>query len=269
MKKAAIMMFHSSIEPLYYVLPLIGLVVGLFGTMLGGGGGFFFLPVLTILLKVPAQTAVITSLVATVPICLVGSLSHYRRNNIDFRLAAIFAVSGIAGAFAGAGITSLVSSAQLKVSFGIYAVLIALHLAYHTWQGEDAEATGNKAPAGTLKSAKGSFYGLFAGIITGTFGTSGTAPVLAGLFSMHIPVKMVIGTSLLIVMVNTLFATGAHFLIGRIDLTLVYFLTSGSAIGALAGPGILAKIRTDRSGNRIRYGYAAVMLALGIIMVVS
>ncbi len=86
------MIFHSPIEPVYYLLPLAGLVIGLFGSMLGGGGGFFFLPILTLLLKVPAQTAVITSLVATLPICMVGSFSHYRRNNIDFAVAAVLSL---------------------------------------------------------------------------------------------------------------------------------------------------------------------------------
>lgn len=43
------MFFHSDITPLYFILPAIGFVVGLFATMLGGGGGFFFLPVLNAL----------------------------------------------------------------------------------------------------------------------------------------------------------------------------------------------------------------------------
>ncbi|MEL7589078.1 MAG: TSUP family transporter, partial [Prolixibacteraceae bacterium] len=104
---------------------------------------------------------------------------------------------------------------------------------------------------------------------TGTFGTSGTAPVLAGLLSMQMPLKTVIGTSMLIVLANAFFAVGAHFLVGRIDLTLVGFLTAGSAIGALIGPKLLANAKTERSEGKFRYGYAAVMLALGILMIVG
>lgn len=265
------MIFHSSIEPIYFLLPLVGLIIGLFGTMLGGGGGFFFLPILTLLLKVPAQTAVITSLVATLPICIVGSFGHYRKSNIDFRIAAMFALTGIVGAFIGAGITSRISARQLKISFGVYSVLIAFNMAFSTWRKKRTDANGTKQQnnSGLIKIAKGLFFGLFAGTITGTFGTSGTAPVLAGLFSMRIPFKMVIGTSLLIVLVNTFFAVGAHFLIGKIDLTLVCFLTAGSTIGALTGPKLLAKAKTDRSENKIRYWYAAVMVALGVLMIIG
>jgi hypothetical protein len=264
------MIFHSSIEPVYYLLPLFGLVIGLFGSMFGGGGGFFFLPILTLLLKIPAQTAVITSLVATLPICIVGSLGHYRKSNIDFHMAAMFALAGIAGAFIGAGITNLVSAGLLKISFGIYCVLIALNMVFSTWRSKGTGANGEEQqPNFGLRTAKGSFYGLFAGIITGTFGTSGTAPVLAGLFSMHIPLKMVIGTSMLIVLVNTFFAVGAHFLIGKIDLTLVGFLTAGSTVGALIGPKLLASAKTDSSESKIRYWYAAVMVVLGVLMIMG
>lgn len=264
------MIAHSSIEAIYFVLPLIGFIIGLFGTMLGGGGGFFFLPVLTLLLHVPTQTAVITSLVATLPICLVGSVGHYRKKNINFKVAGLFAVVGIVGAFIGAEITSRISSEALKISFGVYSILIALNIVLSTYRKKKKEAEGQLAEQSTReKVGKSSFFGLFAGLITGTFGTSGTAPILAGLFSLNVPIKMVIGTSLIIVLVNTLFAVGAHFLVGQIDLTLVYFLTAGSAIGAFAGPKLLSKSKIDKSENNARYGYAAVMVALGVLMILG
>jgi len=122
----------SEIQNSYYILPLLGLIIGFFGAMLGGGGGFFFLPVLTLLIGVPAQTAVITSLVATLPICIVGSLSHYHNENIDFKVGLKFAFAGIIGAFVGAAITSMISADQLKISFGIYSIAIAL-----TWTSQN------------------------------------------------------------------------------------------------------------------------------------
>lgn len=263
------MIVYSDIEPVYYLLPLIGFVVGLFGTMLGGGGGFIFLPLLTILIGVPMQTAVITSLVATLPIAIVGTVGHSRKSNIDFRTGLVFALAGIAGAFVGAAITSLISPEQLRVSFGIYSVLIAAHIAYGTMRKNEPEQSmdASSIPLGIKNKAKGSFFGLFAGIITGTFGTSGTAPVIAGLFSMQIPLKLVIGTSLLVVLANTVFAIGAHFLVGQIDFTLVLFLTGGSVIGSLLGPNLLAKIKTDKSENKARYIYAAAMVIIGVLMI--
>ncbi|MCY1720861.1 sulfite exporter TauE/SafE family protein [Prolixibacteraceae bacterium Z1-6] len=265
------MIFHSSFESIYLVLPIIGFVIGLFGTMLGGGGGFFFLPVLTLIIGAPPQVAVATSLAATLPICIIGSLGHHRKGNIDLKTGGLFVTTGIIGAFLGAAITGLLTAKQLKVSFGIYAIIIALNMAYGTWKKKKAESDGKEQVAGTkfAKVTKGSIFGLSAGLIAGTFGTSGTAPVLAGLFAMRLPIKLVIGTSLLVVLVNTLFALGAHFLVGQIDLTLVWFLTAGSAIGAVVGTKMLSKANVDRSENNIRYVYALVMIAIGVLMMIN
>lgn len=265
------MIEFSEIQSSYFILPLLGLVIGLFGTILGGGGGFFFLPILTLLFGVPAQTAVITSLVATLPICIVGSFGHYRLHNINFRIAAVFALAGIVGAFIGAGITSRISADQLKISFGIYSVLIALNIIIGTWRKkrDGVNGAGQQNNSILVKIARGSFFGFFAGTITGTFGTSGTAPVLAGLFTMRMPLKLVIGTSLVVVLANTLFAVGAHLLVGKIDLTLICFLTAGSIIGALAGPKFLSKVKTGNSEIGFRYLYAIVMVVLGVLMMIA
>jgi uncharacterized membrane protein YfcA len=263
------MIYHSTIETVYYILPALGFAVGLFGTMLGGGGGFFFLPALTLIIGVPAQTAVMTSLVATLPVCIVGSTGHYRKGNINWQIGAVFSIAGIAGAFAGVAVTGIISHDALKIAFGIYSVLIALKMVFDTWKKRYNSANKNKRHhrKGISKKLKGPVYGFLAGTITGTFGTSGTAPVLAGLFSLNIPLKLVIGTSLMIVLVNTIFAIGAHALVGQIDLTLVGFLTAGSASGALLGPKILSAINTDKSENKFRYVYALVMIAIGILMI--
>ena len=265
------MIFYSDYQSIYLILPLIGFVIGLFGTMLGGGGGFFFLPLLTLVIGAPAHVAVATSLTATLPIGIVGTFGHYRSGHVDWKTGRIFIAAGIVGAFAGTALTNLMSSEQLKVAFGVYSILIALNMSFSTWKKKRLESNGDKQEAlkASEKIVRGSFFGFFAGAISGTFGTSGTAPVMAGLFSMRIPLKMVIGTSLLVVLVNSVFAAGAHFVVGQIDLTLVGFLTSGSAIGALIGTKWLKKAKVEKSENNIRYVYALVMIAIGVLMIVK
>jgi uncharacterized protein len=265
------MIFHSSFEYIYLLLPLIGFTVGFFASVLGSGGGFFFLPVLILIFNVPAHIAVATSLAASLPICIVGSLGHYRKRNIHMQLGLIFAVAGIIGAVAGAGISSLVTSRQLKVGFGIYSIMIAFQLLYNTRREKIARSKGLQLmpPVGDARLRNGSLYGFAAGIVTGTFGTSGAAPVLAGLFSMRIPLKVVAGTSLMIITVTTISALGAHFLVGTIDLTLVYFLTSGAVIGSAAGPEMLAEIKTDRAELPVRNWYAFGLAAFGLLMILS
>ncbi|MDX8339960.1 sulfite exporter TauE/SafE family protein [Draconibacterium sp. IB214405] len=264
------MIFYSSFENIYLILPIIGFVIGLFGTMLGGGGGFFFLPVLTLLLGVPAHTAVATSLAATLPIGLVGSWGHHKKGNIDVKTGSLFCVAGIVGALLGARLTNFISGSQLKLLFGIYSILIAINmLANGARKNQQKLGKSDKAENKLIRITKGSFFGLSAGAIAGTFGTSGTAPVIAGLFSMRLPVKLVVGTSLLVVLVNTVFAFGAHFLVGTIDITLIAFLTAGSVIGAFLGPRLFAKAKIGKSEKKVQYIYAAVVATIGILMIVN
>jgi uncharacterized membrane protein YfcA len=140
------MIFHSSFEYIYLWLPLIGFIIGLWGSMMGGGGGFFFIPILTVLFNVPAQISVATSLAATLPICVVGTFGHYRKGNIDVRMGLTFAFTGILGALVGAKLTSLMTAGQLKVSFGIYSILIALLMIISNWKEKRAEANGISMP---------------------------------------------------------------------------------------------------------------------------
>ena len=67
-RKEETMIFHSSFEYIYLWLPLLGFVVGFFGSFTGGGGGFVFIPLLTLLFGVEAHVAIGSSLAATLPI---------------------------------------------------------------------------------------------------------------------------------------------------------------------------------------------------------
>ncbi len=265
------MVFHSVFENSYLWLPIVGFVIGLFGSVIGGGGGFFFLPVLILGFNVPAQVAVSTSLAATLPICIGGAWEHYRKRNIDLPTGFVFAIAGIFGALLGARFTGVLNTNQLKIAFGIYSILLALVMLFNNWRKNRADARGIKIKkdSTTRKNTKRSFYGFLAGIITGTFGTSGTAPVLAGLFSVKLPVKMIAGTSLLIVFVNTVSALGAHFMIGRIDFTLVYFLTLGSIVGSVTGPRLIPGARVERAEKPVRLWFALIMIAFGLLMILT
>src|SRR5512135_3592197 len=112
-------MFSSSYDPTFLWLPVVGFAIGLLVTLFGGGGGFFYVPILTLLFRVPTQVAVTTSLVSTIPTVIVGSIEHYRKGNIDVQVGVIFGIAGLVGALAGAYASNLVSSALLQKLFGV------------------------------------------------------------------------------------------------------------------------------------------------------
>jgi uncharacterized protein len=266
------MIFHSPFQLSYLWLPLIGLLVGLVGSMVGGGGGFVFPPALILFFKVPAQIAVATSLAATLPICLLGAAGHYNNGNLDVPTGLRFGLAGIAGAVSGTLITGMLTPEQLKSTFGMYIILIALLMIFNNLRVNRKAKNNHKKKTSTRLGkmiTKGSLYGFTGGVISGTFGTSGTAPVLAGLFAIKLPLKLIAGTSLMVIFFNTVSALTGHLILGVIDLTLVWFLTTGTIIGAYAGPKITKLINLGKRETLIRRTFVFIILVFGIIMIVT
>jgi uncharacterized protein len=255
----------SDLQQGYIWLPFIGFLIGMLATTIGSGGGFFFPMILIIFFKIPAQIAVATSLAAGVPLALVGTVGHYYKGNIILRTGMLFGMAGIAGSFAGAAITRIISSDHLKIIFGIYAIALAVLIMMNT-RMQKRTPSGPYEPGANTKG-KGLAYGFAGGIISGTFGTSGAAPVLAGLFAMRLPVKLVVGTSLMVVFINTIAAFAGHFLIGDVNIVLVLLLTSGSIAGAIAGPLLLSRLHPENYEKSIRYIFSFITLILGTIII--
>lgn len=264
------MVFQSGFESAYYWLPVVGLITGFLGPLVGGGGSFIFLPVLILFLNIPVTVAVPTALAASIPVCVTGSLANFRNKIIDKRMLLVFSIAGILGAFIGVKLTGILETEQLKISFGIYSVLIGFYLFISEYQNKRSLSTGNALKEMThfRKVAKGSFFGIFAGTISGTFGTAGTAPIISGLIAVKIPIKVVAATALAVSAINTTTALGMHFLAGEINYLLVILLTSGSVIGALTGAMVLKKVKIKRSESPAKIIFALVMFLSGILIII-
>jgi len=76
-------------------------------------------PALTLLFHVPTQFAVATSLASIIPTTISGSVSHYRRGNLNIPVGIAFGTGGIIGALIGAYVSTLISAAFLEKLFGV------------------------------------------------------------------------------------------------------------------------------------------------------
>ena len=252
-------------------LPFIGAAIGLLVTVFGGGGGFFYVPILTLLFHVPTQLAAATSLAATIPTVIVGSIEHYRKGNINLQAGLIFGVAGLVGAFAGAYVSNLVSSALLQKLFGAYALVLTIPMVLTSRNrlkhlGGAAQAS---QPLTSPKIILCVFFGILSGIMAGLFGTSGTASIVAGLYILGLPVTVVVGTSVLVVLFNAVSGFAGHLIVGQFNLTLLLFLGSGSVIGGFFGPKILARINVQTLEKVYGILFILLVISFGIIMLVK
>jgi uncharacterized protein len=264
--KAMIMSF--TYDPCFLWLPLIGTAIGLLVTMFGGGGGFFYVPILTLLFHVPTQLAAATSLAATIPTVIVGSIEHYRKGNINLQIGVIFGIASLVGAFGGVYLSSLVSSDLLRKLFGIYALALVIPMVLTSKNRlKNLEHEADAPQRLTLsRIIISSFFGILSGIMAGLFGTSGTASIVAGLYILGLPVRVVVGTSVLVVLFSAVSGFAGHMIAGQFNLMLVLFLGSGSVIGGFLGPRILAKINVQTLEKVYGILFILLVIIFGSIM---
>ena len=106
----------------------IGLLAGVAAGMFGIGGGVLFVPALTILLGLGQVEAEATSLLAIVPVALVGAWRQHRYGNLDPREGIGIGVLASGGALAGVAIANAVPERALEIAFAGLLLVAAVQL---------------------------------------------------------------------------------------------------------------------------------------------
>lgn len=107
----------------------IGLAAGVMAGLLGVGGGALFVPALVIFRDLSQLDAEATSLLAIIPVALVGALRQRALGNVDARAAATLGAFGVAGAAGGAALANAVPERALELGFAALLVVVAAQLA--------------------------------------------------------------------------------------------------------------------------------------------
>jgi len=107
---------------------LIGLVAGVIAGLLGVGGGALFVPALTLGLGLSQLDAEATSLLAIIPVALVGAWRQRGHGNVDVRVGVTLGVLAVAGATGGVVVANAVPQRLLEVGFALLILGVAAQL---------------------------------------------------------------------------------------------------------------------------------------------
>jgi uncharacterized membrane protein YfcA len=110
----------------------IGLAAGIVAGLLGVGGGVLFVPGLVILLGLDQHQAEATSLLAIVPVAIVGTYTQDRYGNVRRDDALLLGVLSLAGATAGVVLANALSGAVLRDAFAVLLMIVAAQLVRRT-----------------------------------------------------------------------------------------------------------------------------------------
>jgi uncharacterized membrane protein YfcA len=107
---------------------LIGLAAGVVAGLLGVGGGALFVPALTLGLGLSQIDAEATSLLAIIPVALVGAWRQHGRGNVDVRTGLALGVLALGGAAGGVVVANAVPERALEVGFALLILFVASQL---------------------------------------------------------------------------------------------------------------------------------------------
>ena len=106
----------------------LGVAAGAAAGLFGVGGGIVFVPTLTIVLGLAQLEAEATSLLAIIPVAILGSWRQTRAGTVRWRDATTIGLASVATAVAGALIADAAPEKALRIGFAALLALTAIQL---------------------------------------------------------------------------------------------------------------------------------------------
>ncbi len=235
---------------------LLGVAVGVFGTLVGAGGGFLLVPVLLLLFPgQPAAALTATSLAVVFANSVSGSISYYRLHRGDYRSGWVMGAATVPGAVLGAVAVAYVSRRLFDPVMGAVLLGLAVFLVARPEGRRALVAAGPLSVQRRLRDSDGNRYeyrfnlGLAAaaslgvGFISSFFGIGGGilhVPLLISFFAF--PAHVATATSQFVLLIMSAVGTLTHLLRGDLSAPGVGLRTLLLAAGVIAGAPLGAQL---------------------------
>lgn len=256
---------------------LLGVSLG----ALGGGGSVLAVPVLVFVVGQTPAAATSTSLVVVAVASVVGAHRHWRRGRVRLGTGVGVGLMGIAGSFAGTGLNRRLDGDVLLLAFSGVVVVAAWRIAagcpgctrageapHLTAGGDDPDGHGTRAAPttrvrdlGAAAMAKIVAAGTAVGFLTGLFGVGGGFVVVPALvLGLRFPMTQAVGTSLVVIAVNTAVALAARLGSGTIDWGTTAVFAAAATVGVGAGNRLADRLAPET----MQRGFAAMLVVVGL-----
>ena len=228
---------------------LVGISLG----VLGGGGSILTVPILVYVAGMEPKEAIAASLFVVGVTSAAGAVGHARAGRVRWRTGLLFGAAGLAGAFAGGTLGGHLPGDVLLVTFGLMMLVTSLAMI----RGRRVDES---RPHGDLPVLRVLPYGLLVGLVASIVGAGGgflVVPALALLGGL--PMTVAVGTSLLVIAMNSL--GGLVGYLGSVHLPwgLVLAVTAVAVLGSLAGGRLASRIPE----GALRRGFGWFVLGMG------
>ena len=240
-------------------LVAIGLIAGFLSGMFGVGGGILVVPALIYLVHLDPKLAAGTSLLAILPVSVVGCITYAIGGHVDVLLALILAAGSIGGAQVGARLLAKISRRALTWAFIAFLVVVIVSL-FLVIPSRDAMVQYSIGPVLGFV-----VLGFCTGVLSGLLGIGGgvvVVPMLVVVFGASDLIAK--GSSLLMMIATSMSGTISNLRRRNVDvpsaLTIGIAASCTTTIGAWCAAAV-----TPEVGN-IAFASFLVLIAIRMII---
>jgi len=258
----------------FFLAALVGVSLGL----IGGGGAILTVPILVYVLGINPVLATSYSLFIVGSTSMAGAFNNYRKGLVNVKTALLFGLSSISTVFLtrkfllpaipevvfSYGHVQISQSMATMLLFAILMLMASIVMIRNKEENNSPIAAVSEVSS--VQLPKLLCYGIFIGLATGFLGAGGGFLIIPALvLLLKMPMKQAIGTSLLIIALNSLigFAGDAgHFMINWKFLLIITII----AIAGIFVGGFLAK---KMDGNKLKKAFGWFVLLMGVYIIVK
>jgi len=244
--------------------------------LMGGGGSILTVPILVYLFDIPARTATGYSLFIVGLTAGFGAISYSRSKLIDYQAAFLFALPALVGVYLSRrflvpslpevlfqiGGVTLLKDQFILVAFSIVMLLAS----YSMMRGKKVSAATESLFAMSVWRMGTQGFGV--GLVTGFVGAGGGFLITPALVVLaRLEMKVAVGTSLLVIAVNSSFGFIGDLQASvdsgsTVDWMLLARFLAASLIGIILGTQWSRKIE----GGNLKFAFGAFVFIVGVIL---
>jgi hypothetical protein len=250
----------------YFLALFVGISLGL----IGSGGSILTVPILVYIFRFTPQLATSYSLFIVGISALIGSVKHYKLNNLNIQTALIFGIPSIVSLLTTRKyllpqipdevfkVNSFIVTKNILLMIVFAALMIAASVSMIKKQR-------NVIQEHSPQKTKLAFIGFLTGFITGFLGAGGGFLIIPALVILTaLPMKQAVGTSLFIIAINaTIGFIGDLLNKVQLDVSFLILFTTVAISGIFIGAYLSKKI----DGNKLKPAFGWFVFAAGIYII--
>ena len=231
---------------------LLALVVGLSLGLLGGGGSILTVPILTGVAGMAARPAIASSLLIVAVTSAAACVPHALAGRVRWRIAGVLGGAGMIGAYLGGRLSGALPARVLMILFALMMAATAIAMLRGRRQ-----SSIEREPRLVAALAIGAGIG----VVAGTVGAGGGFLIVPALVLIGgLPTDRAIGTSLVVIALQSAAAFAGHLGHVALDLRLTLAVAAVAVCGSVIGSRLVGRL----AAATLRRGFGVVVAAMAV-----